>query len=543
MPLRRFLSVILFLFLAVSAPSLLLAQDSGSVEKVEVFGGYSWYRAGGSIPTAVVDGQTIPGGTVPDFNKGGSGQLIYNLNHWAGLAVDGSGHSNDFGRAYSITAGPQFSVRKSHFTGFVEVLLGVQVIDPKQLPSQSTGTLIAGGGIDYRVDRRFSLRLLQADYVNSYYNKFTPSTTSNEFTGTRLQAGLVVNFGLPHEATVSAVCTAQPETVQAGVPVRVSVVPENFSPKGTLSYSYVSTGKISNCGALGVADTSGLAPGEYTVSARVVDLRKKGKRQPMADCQTSFKVIEVPKIPPTLSVSAEPTAITTGDSSVITATGSSADNRPLSYNCTTTAGRLIGNGPRYTLETAGVPEGTVEVNCTVSDNNNLTASASVPVKVNAVAKVAAVAAAAKSYGAIGFQRDIRRPTRVDNEAKGELDRYADALAAAPDSKGVVVGYATANEDKAVQGGKSYAAQRAVNTKDYLTKEKGIDPARIEVRAGSGDQKVELWIVPPGAVFPKSDTTAVDEVMVKAVPRVALKKKRKPVHRKVPPQDRALPQEQ
>jgi outer membrane protein OmpA-like peptidoglycan-associated protein len=285
-----------------------------------------------------------------------------------------------------------------------------------------------------------------------------------------------------------------------------------------------------------------MAPGSYTVSARVVDLGKKGKHQQMADCQASFKVIEVPKIAPKLSVSAEPSAVTAGDSSVITASGSSADNRPLSYNCTATAGQLIGNGPRYTLETAGVPEGTVEVNCTVSDNINQTASASVPVRVTARAKVAAAVTAtrAKSYGTIGFQRDVRRPTRVDNEAKGELDRYADALAAAPDTKGVVVGYATAKEDKAMNGGKSFAAQRAVNTKDYLTKEKGIDPARIEARAGNGDQKVELWIVPPGAVFPQSDTTAVDEVVVKAVPRVALKKKRA-AHRRVPKQDKVLPQ--
>ena len=113
------------------------------------------------------------------------------------------------------------------------------------------------------------------------------------------------------------------------------------------------------------------------------------------------------------------------------------------------------------------------------------------------------------------------------------DRYADALAAAPDAKGVVVGYAAAKEDEAGKGGKNFAAQRAVNTKDYLTKEKGIDPARIEARTGSGDPKVELWIVPAGAVFPPANTTAVDEAMVKPVPRVA--PKRKKAHGKALPQ--------
>ena len=79
---------------------------------------------------------------------------------------------------------------------------------------------------------------------------------------------------------------------------------------------------------------------------------------------------------------------------------------------------------------------------------------------------------------------------MDNEAKGELDRYADALSASPDSKGVVVGFAASGEPS------NYAAQRAVNTKDYVTKEKGVDSARIEPRTGSGDDKrVDLWIVP------------------------------------------------
>jgi hypothetical protein len=208
-----------------------------------------------------------------------------------------------------------------------------------------------------------------------------------------------------------------------------------------------------------------------------------------------------------------------GDASTITATGSSPDNRPLSYNCTSTAGRLTGNGPTYTLDTAGVPDSTVTVNCTVSDDRNLTASANTSVKVN----VPPPPPTAKDFGAIEFKHDLKRPTRVDNEAKGELDRYADALAAAPDSKGVVVGYATAQEAVAKKGKKTanFAAERAVNTKDYLTTEKGVDATRIEPRTGTGDdQKTELWIVPAGANFPAEGTSVVDQTKVKPIPRVA-----------------------
>ena len=62
-----------------------------------------------------------------------------------------------------------------------------------------------------------------------------------------------------------------------------------------------------------------------------------------------------------------------------------------------------------------------------------------------------------------------------------------------------------------------AAERSVNTKDYLVKEKGIDPSRISVATSATDgQKVEDYLVPSGANF-NSDvqgTTPVDETTVK-----------------------------
>jgi hypothetical protein len=118
-------------------------------------------------------------------------------------------------------------------------------------------------------------------------------------------------------------------------------------------------------------------------------------------------------------------------------------------------------------------------------------------------------------------------------AKAELDRYADALASSPDVRGVVVGYATAKESAVRKGNKkvpNFAALRAVNTKEYLSKDKGIDPARIKPRAGRGRKTVKLWIVPAGANFPGAGTKAVDEAKVKAVPRAAMKA-RKTAHKK------------
>jgi hypothetical protein len=86
-----------------------------------------------------------------------------------------------------------------------------------------------------------------------------------------------------------------------------------------------------------------------------------------------------------------------------------------------------------------------------------------------------------------------------------------------DANAVVVGEAAPDERKA----ETLAAQRAVNTKDYLVKEKGIDPSRVTTRTGTqGNKEVENYLVPAGASFDSdvTGTTAVDESTVKVQSR-------------------------
>ena len=67
----------------------------------------------------------------------------------------------------------------------------------------------------------------------------------------------------------------------------------------------------------------------------------------------------------------------------------------------------------------------------------------------------------------------------------------------------------------------FAAQRAVNAKDYLVTDQGIDPSRISVATGTTDgQTVQDYLVPAGANFSSdvSGTTPVDESTVKAETR-------------------------
>ncbi len=498
MSLRRLLVVLCVSAVVLCASAPLSAQHLDA-PKAEVFGGYSWYHPAG----------TVQGHDLPDLNNGWGGQFTYNLNRWAGIALDANGHYGDFGNAHSVTVGPQFKLRTERFTPFAEILLGGEHFSPKQHSEETDFAIIIGGGLDYKVTPRFSIRAIQADYVHTSYNAPTPSGSSNMLNGVRLQAGVVFNFGLPkEEAAVSASCSAEPAAVDAGAPVLISVTTSGFMARRTLSYSYASTGgKISGYAASATLDSTGMGAGSYTVTARVVD-NGKGKQQRTASCQATFMVNA--KHPPTLSLSASPESLRCGDSSTITAYGNSPDNRPLTYSCNSTAGSLSGSGAHYTLGTEGVPEGSITVNCTTTDDRNLSASASTAVRCSYPPPVMAEAPVpqASEPGTIEFKRDARRPTRVDEEAKAELDRYADALAAEPGAKGVVVGYATAKEDRARRA-PGFAAQRAVNTKSYLTNEKGIDPTRIEPRTGSGNfQKVDLWIVPEGATFPDQGTAVV-----------------------------------
>jgi hypothetical protein len=125
---------------------------------------------------------------------------------------------------------------------------------------------------------------------------------------------------------------------------------------------------------------------------------------------------------------------------------------------------------------------------------------------------------------------------VNNEAKACLDEVALDLQKQSDAKVVVVGTATAKEkakmakeQKAALKNKhvkveDFAAQRAVNTKDYLVTEKGIDASRVIVTTSTADdQRVEDYLVPAGASFSSdvAGATAVDETIVKAETRKPL----------------------
>ena len=343
-------------------------------------------------------------------------------------------------------------------------------------------------------------------------------------------------LGCKKQPPITLACNAAPPTVYPGDSVTVNGTAGSISTKknNNVVYSWSGEGVTGN-GSSATVNTSSLAPGSYTVKGTVKE-GKKGKEgmKPgqTADCSTSFTVKQFE--PPTVSCSADPTTIKPGDTSTITATGVSPQNRPLTYSFSSASGSVNGSGNTATFSSTGAPTGPVEVTCKVSDDKGQTASADTTVTIEAPPPPPTPHV--ETLCSLSFSMDKRRPTRVDNEAKACLDEVALDLQKQSDSKAVLVGSAdakeqamTAKEEKrAAKYHRArvtyYAAQRAVNAKEYLVNEKGIDPSRISVATSSQDaQTVQNYLVPSGADFATDvpGTTSVDESTVKPQTRKPL----------------------
>jgi hypothetical protein len=152
------------------------------------------------------------------------------------------------------------------------------------------------------------------------------------------------------------------------------------------------------------------------------------------------------------------------------------------------------------------------------------------VTVNAPPAPVVEAPKSTSLCSVNFERDTRRPTRVDNEGKACLDDLALNLQRSTDSKLYVVGNSATktvhgSRREAMEAKRSHhlAEKRAVNAKDYLVTEKGIDPSRVMVFTGTDSSNtVNDTLVPAGADTSamSSTITPIDESTVKAQPRNA-----------------------
>lgn len=511
------------LMLAVSAVSLLHSNGQATPagtrapasSRVDVFGGFSTFRPFNSDiyrqSYNPIGGATISASGYFTSAFGINAEYSHFYNH------------PDYCLS-TIEAGPIARYQFGSLVPFAHVLGGAARVGPSYGHSGSNSACTwgwaatAGGGIDYVVPaaslhNRLAIRPLQADFQYSYVN-YGAQVAPNTFTGgigritaVKLSAGVVLRLGessAPEPARFG--CVAQPVTVFPGDPITVEGTLMGMD-KGRSQpvYTWTSTGGgITGTESGAHIDTSAMSPGDYIVTGRVRGGRGATRN---AECTTAFRVVA--NAPPTVACSATPAKIVPGGFTTISASAKSPANRPLNYSYGTTAGQITGSGPTATLAAADVNPGQIKVTCNVVDDRGQAAFATVMVDVMTPEPPPVVPApAARKLCSLSFERDRKRPVRVDNEAKGCLDDIALQLTRDPGATLVIVGKHDAGEKPEA------AAERTLNVKQYMTDEKGIDASRIQVRTGENTGRtVDDILVPQGATWDPVGTTSVDPAQI------------------------------
>jgi outer membrane protein OmpA-like peptidoglycan-associated protein len=506
---------------------------------MDVFMGYSYVAPHGTVSTPEPNGVN----TNLDYsaiNEGAIGSFAYYFNRYVGGQIEYANHPNGANDgAQTASAGIIFRYPTEGMSVFVHALGGgvrlggPNVSGPGNQPKHGYTwgpALTAGGGLDYDLPfggHRIAWRIFQADY-EYWHADFGPQPMIGgraNVNAVRLSTGVLIHFGsIVPPPPVQYACVVNPASVFPGEQVTVTGTATNLNPKKTPAYTWSGQGlTVGGTNPTSTIDTGNLQPGSYTITGHVTEGQKPGQS---ADCTAQFTVKQFE--PPTISCSANPTTVKPGESSTITCNGVSPQSRPLTYSYSASAGSINGSGNTATLSTNGAPSGTITVTGTVQDDKGQTASATTTVNVEAPPPPPTPKT--QTLCSIQFDKDKRRPGRVDNEAKACLDDVALNAQQKADASLVVVGNSApvpTPRSKAARRhavtAEELAAQRAVNTKAYLVTEKGIDASRIQVRTGTnGQDEVENYLVPAGATFDNDvpGTTAVDENAVKAQPRTA-----------------------
>ena len=166
------------LLFILAAPA---AAQEKELPKVELFGGYSYLRS---------DGHALNGWKVV---------VEGNVNSWLGIAADFDGHYGSKSTAHgvekesehSFTFGPHFALRKKKLVPFAYTLFGVarENLTLGGVSESAYGfSTELGGGLDYELNERMALRLLDASASSTHINGVT-------HTKPKLAFGVVFNFG------------------------------------------------------------------------------------------------------------------------------------------------------------------------------------------------------------------------------------------------------------------------------------------------------------------------------------------------------------
>jgi outer membrane protein OmpA-like peptidoglycan-associated protein len=468
------------------------------VPKFEINGGYSYVNFD-------------PGSDFNNFNShGATGGFTFNPNRILGLTAELGGYHFDrdvngnklTGGITTYLFGPRLNLRRfDHFVPFAEFLFGGAHggLALTGINGQNAFALAAGGGVDVVLNKYVAWRFAQIDYLMTNFDGPNVNSTARQ-NNLRLGTGLVLRFGIPNPPpppnhSPVAACSATPTSVYAGSNDAVSIHVNASDPDNdTITYSYTASGgAVEGTGPDARFNTSGLAEGTYTVTAKVDD--GKGGT---ATCAADIAVAKKPNQPPTISCATDRSPILPGERTGITATASDPDGDPLTYSYTATGGQVTGDGPKAQFDSTGLAPGSYTVKCSVSDGRGGTADSSTNIDVQQPPPPPQAAKA----GDCGYNK--AGASRFDNACKRVGDDVALRLNNDPNAKLVIVGFADSKEPKAAK----LAQTRAELAKKYIV-EKGVDASRISTRAGEAskekgqekaNRRVDFVVVPEGATY-------------------------------------------
>ena len=467
--------------------------------RIELYGGYGYFRPlGGTIATRRYD----------EIQPGAVGSATYYFSRYFGVQLEGEafprGRNDSVG---TIEAGAVARYPYGRFSPFVHVLGGVVRQRGPALQPPTYGWAGSGGaGLDYVVpgfQHQLAIRVAEADfqYTHVDFGKIAlPEGLTGglgEIKAYRLSAGIVFRFGgnVEREEPLLYSCAASPTTIFAGDPVTVTGTSVGAVAGKRSIYTWATNGgQISGTAEVANITTTGLAAGEYTITGHISQGKHAGE---VAECTTSYTV-QAPQ-PPTISCSAYPLSVAPGGKVTITSQANSPQSRPLRFSYSASAGQIASTISVATLDTGNAPPGAINVECRVNDD--LGQSATATALVNIAAPVSA-APERRELCSLNFARDRRRPVRVDNEAKACLDDVALTLNRESTARLEITGERSTDEAA------TQAQARAMNARQYLTAEKGIDPARIDVKTGSTDGRTaEIELMPIGTPIHYGDEPA------------------------------------
>ncbi|MGA8728180.1 MAG: OmpA family protein [Terracidiphilus sp.] len=520
----KFLSRVLILACVATMPLALSAQNPAkpaatapsaeSPSRWDIFAGYSYLAPHGTVQVPQPNGAIIPfnynavnvGGLFSGayfFDKYVGAQAEYGLHEWGTGSSNGSnigtkGNNDGF---QTISGGIIFRIPMEDITPFVHGLVGgARVGGPDFNPYKWGPALTAGGGVDYETpwfDHRLAIRVFQADYEYMHAN-FGPGIYGGRanVNAARLSGGVVFHVGnIAPPPPVTIACSASPASVFPGDPVTATATAGMLDPKLHAIYTWSGEG-VTGSDTTATVNTANLAPGSYTVKCGVKEGKpgKEGlKPWETADSTATFTVKEFE--PPTISCSANPTTIKPGETSAITATAASPQNRPLTYDYSATAGSVSGNGSTATFTSTGAPTGPATVTCKVSDDKGHNATADVTVTIEAPPPPPPSPLVARlTLHSVFFPTDLPRTSNPEggllSSQQGTLTTLAtdfkSYLAIKPDARITLTGHTDVRGTAAYN--KALSERRVARVKSFLV-EQGVPESSIDTAALGEEQQL------------------------------------------------------